>query len=74
MKLLRQTCRKILTGVVILMMAIRLSAQGSSPDFFQSIGKIYVVVAVVLVSFLGIVMFLIYLDRKLRKIEEQIGE
>ena len=43
-------------------------------DFMQSIGKIYVVVAVIAAIFIGIVVFLIYLDRKLTKLENQIKD
>ena len=49
-----------------------LSAQAENPDFMRSIGKMYVVVAVILAIFIGIVIFLIYLDRKLTKLENQI--
>lgn len=41
-------------------------------DFMRSIGKIYVVVAVILVLFIGIFFFLINIDRKLSKLETQI--
>jgi len=50
-----------------------LQAQSENPGFARSIGKIYVVVAVILAIFLGIVVFLIYLDRKLTKLENQIN-
>jgi CcmD family protein len=49
-----------------------LSAQSNDVDFMRSTGKIYVVVAVILAIFIGIVLFLIYLDRKLTKLENQI--
>ncbi|HOY15940.1 MAG TPA: CcmD family protein [Haliscomenobacter sp.] len=49
-------------------------AQQASGDFMRSIGRIYVVVAVILIIFFGIVLFLIYLDRKLTKLENQIKE
>lgn len=50
-------------------------AQGSGGgDFFRNIGKIYVVVAVIVAVFLGIVVFLIYLDKRLTKLEDQIKE
>lgn len=41
-------------------------------DFMRSIGMIYVVVAVILLAFAGIVAFLINLDRRFRKIEKHI--
>ena len=50
------------------------SAQETDTDFLRSIGKIYVVVAVIVAIFIGIVLFLIYLDRKLAKLENQIND
>lgn len=52
----------------------KLFAQTGSPDFMRSVGKIYVVVAVIVTVFIGIVLFLIYLDRRLTKLENQIIE
>lgn len=49
------------------------SALAQEADFMRSIGKIYVVVAVIVAVFIGIVVFLIYLDRKLTKLENQIN-
>ncbi|MBK6622702.1 MAG: CcmD family protein [Saprospirales bacterium] len=40
-------------------------------DFMRSMGKMYVVVAAIAIVFVGIVAFLIYLDRKLTKLENQ---
>lgn len=51
-----------------------LHAQTGDTDFMRSTGKIYVVVAVILAIFAGIVLFLIYLDRKLTKLENQIKD
>ncbi|WP_235295692.1 CcmD family protein [Portibacter marinus] len=50
-----------------------LMAQSGGPDFFRSIGKIYVVVAVMVATFIGIVIFLVYLDRKIKSIEDEIS-
>jgi CcmD family protein len=49
-----------------------LLAQQENPDFMRSMGKMYVVVAVIVAIFIGIVIFLVYLDRKLTKLENQI--
>lgn len=49
-----------------------LHAQTASADFMTSIGKIYVVVGVLAVIFLGIIFYLIRLDLKLSKLEKQI--
>lgn len=43
-------------------------AQGGD-DFLRSAGKIYAVVAVVLVLFLGIVLYLIRIERKIKNLE-----
>jgi len=43
----------------------------SDPDFMRSTGKIYVVVAVIVAVFIGLVFFLLYLDRRLTKLENQ---
>ena len=46
--------------------------QDANPDFARSMGKMYVVVAVVIAVFVGIVSFLIYMERKVRHLEQQI--
>ena len=40
-------------------------------DFMRSNGKIYVVVAVILTLFTGIILYLISLDRKISKLEKE---
>jgi hypothetical protein len=61
---------------IILCMAISLPAtwaQGNR-DFMRETGKIYVVVGVILLIFLGIVWQLVRLDRSLTKIEHQLND
>ena len=41
-------------------------------DTFRSNGKIYVVVAVMLTIFAGIILYLVRLDRKVSKLEKEI--
>lgn len=43
-------------------------------DTMRSEGKIYVVVAIVLVIFMGLVAYLIMLDRKITRIEKKLPE
>ena len=45
----------------------------SVEDFFRNTGKIYTVVAVIAILFLGIVFYLYRLDRKITGIEKQIN-
>ena len=40
-------------------------------DFFLSQGKIYVVVATIVIILLGIFIYLILIDKRLRKIEKR---
>lgn len=66
--------RKVFT--IILFMAISLPslmAQGNR-DFMRESGKIYVVVGVIVLIFLGIVSYLVYLERKLTKLEHQLKD
>lgn len=49
-----------------------LSAESGAIDFLRSTGKIYSVVAVILVVFLGIVFYLWRLDRKITHLEKHI--
>jgi len=49
-----------------------IAAQNVSEDFLRSTGKIYSVVAVIVVIFVGIFIYLFRLDRKLTKLENHI--
>ena len=62
---------KILS-VISFYMLILPSLFAQNQDFLRSTGKIYSVVAVILVIFVGIVIFLYRLDNKLTKLEKQI--
>jgi CcmD family protein len=66
--------KRILSVFLLHFLANTTFGQSSDADFMSSIGKIYVVVAVIVAVFIGIVIFLIYLDRKLTKLEDQIKE
>ncbi|HRI21300.1 MAG TPA: hypothetical protein PLA68_10100 [Panacibacter sp.] len=41
-------------------------------DFMRSEGKLYVVMAVVVTIMLGIIIYLVNLDRKIKKLEKEI--
>ncbi|MFT4762188.1 MAG: CcmD family protein [Paraglaciecola sp.] len=61
--------------LAILFSTTQLLAQtADGGDFMRSIGKMYVVVAVLVAMFIGIVFYLISLDRKLTKLENQIQD
>jgi heme/copper-type cytochrome/quinol oxidase subunit 2 len=50
-----------------------LSAEPQMADTFREEGKIYVVIAVIALIFLSLIGFLIYIERKLKKMEEKIN-
>ncbi len=43
-------------------------------DLFREQGKIYVVISVISIIFLSIVFFLIYLEKKLKRLERELEE
>ena len=63
-----------LLSVFFLSVAHVASAQNAEmADAFRADGKIYVVVAIVLIVLAGLILYLFLLDRKLTKLEEMIG-
>ena len=65
-----------MTGLIILLFApILLNAQPiEMADTMRSEGKIYVVVAILLVIFAGLIGYLVFLDRKITRIEKKLPE
>ena len=70
-----------LTGVFLLLLALLLNASrafaqaADAPEMADSLrasGKIYVVVAVVVVIVSGLLAYLVSLDRKVRRLEQEI--
>jgi hypothetical protein len=57
----------------LFLFVLSLSAQDNSlkPDFFESSGKIYVVIAVIVTIFIGIVALLFSLERRVSKLEKE---
>ncbi|MBX3163957.1 MAG: CcmD family protein [Bacteroidetes bacterium] len=43
-------------------------------DTFREEGKIYVVISVIGIVFIALVFFLIYLERKVKKLEEELSQ
>jgi len=64
-----------LTTLCILILSQQsLFAESGAVDFLRSIGKIYSVVAVILAIFIGIVIYLYRIDKKLTRLENQIKD
>ncbi|MBK9151845.1 MAG: CcmD family protein [Saprospiraceae bacterium] len=65
--------KKFLLIIAALWIPVLLKAASQDTDFLRSTGKIYSVVIVICILFLGIIIFLFRLDRKLTKLENQIN-
>ncbi|MAJ98375.1 MAG: CcmD family protein [Flavobacteriales bacterium] len=57
-----------------LLLILNFISQVEMANLMRSNGKIYVVVAVISIIFLGIIFFLIRIDSKIRKIEKRNEE
>jgi hypothetical protein len=65
-----------LVATICLLMTTKLSfgQNAEMADTFRSEGKIYVVVAIILIVLAGLLIYLFMLDKKLTRIERQIAE
>jgi uncharacterized membrane protein YdbT with pleckstrin-like domain len=68
--------RKLLVTTLLLLINFLSQAQSTTDtvdmaDTMRSNGKIYVVIAVILTIFAGIIIYLIRLDRKMTKLEKE---
>jgi uncharacterized membrane protein YcjF (UPF0283 family) len=66
--------RKISLALFAMMLSLVLFAQDKEPhmaDTMRSNGRIYVVVAVVLTILIGLVLYVVRLDRKITKLEKE---
>jgi len=68
--------RKIISTLVIMLFIASnlLAANEGGSDFLRSMGKMYVVVAVIVTIFIGIISFLIFIERRISGLEKQINE
>ena len=72
-----KTLIKYIALIAIMVAAIApqaLAQNAEMADTFRSEGKIYVVVAVVLIVLAGLIIYLFMLDRKLTRLERMIDE
>lgn len=66
--------KRVLLSIVCLFVALFANAQGDKPemaDVMRSNGKIYVVVAVCLTILIGLIIYVILIDRKISKLEKE---
>lgn len=67
------TLKKIILMLLCMTNAVALFAQGNDvemADTMRSNGRIYVVVAVVITILIGLILYMIRVDRKLSKLEK----
>ena len=71
--MLSSSVKKLLLGVILFITAQFAYAQEKveMADGLRSNGKIYVVVAVLVIIFIGLFLFLINIDRKVSKLEKE---
>lgn len=70
---MKQRCNISIVFILIFTLIVQsLHAQTNTMDFLRSTGKIYTVVAVIVVLFIGIIVFLKSIDNKLTKLENHI--
>ncbi|WMX17353.1 MULTISPECIES: CcmD family protein [unclassified Aureispira] len=66
--------KQIINILILSLIPVCVSAQTTTGnDFFSNIGKIYVTVGVILILFVGIVAFLVRLERKVASLEQDMG-
>jgi len=63
----------LVTFTLLFLNSLALIAQNSTEDFFRSTGKIYSVLAVVIILFAVIIFFLLRLESKIGKLEKRIN-
>ena len=66
--------QKFLTIILFQTISLPALLAHGNADFMRETGKINVVVGVILLIFLGIVIYLMRLERKLTKLEHQIKD
>lgn len=74
MKIRVAMMKKQVLLAILLVMSQFLMAQEESASLMEGNGKIYVVMATVLATFLGILLFLIIIERRVASLERQIKE
>lgn len=72
-----KSIRKFIAAIPMFLVLPSLQAQNTSvemADLFREQGKIYVVIAVILVLFAALITYLFVVDRKVKKLEDKVDE
>lgn len=70
---MKTTIKSLVTLLLAMASQVAYGQNAEMADVFRSEGKIYVVVAIVLIVLTGLVLYLFLLDRKLNRLERMIG-
>ncbi|MDH4057824.1 MAG: CcmD family protein [Cyclobacteriaceae bacterium] len=62
----------LLAGAFLLLTTNLYSQEVEMADTMRSEGKIYVILAIVLIVLIGLILYLFLMDRKLKKMEDQL--
>ena len=69
---MKTSIKSLLTLLLLSTVSMAKGQNAEMADAFRAEGKIYVVVAIVLIVLTGLIVYLFLLDRKLSKLEEAI--
>ena len=67
--------KRVLSFIFILLSLVSNSQEASSPqmaDVMRENGKIYIVISVIGLIFLALVLFLVVIERRVKKLEEEL--
>jgi CcmD family protein len=62
----------ILLALMLIINPLLFAQDAEMADTMRSEGKIYVVVAIIVVIFAGLIAYLVYTDRKISKLEKRL--
>jgi hypothetical protein len=68
-----KTIKYIIAFLIFLPANVVYGQNAEMADTFRSEGKIYVVVAIILIVLFGLIIYLFLLDRKMNKLEKMIN-
>jgi len=71
---MKKFIKTILGLALLLFSTLAYGQEVEMADGMRSDGKIYVVVAIILIVLTGLVVYLVVLDRKIKKLENLLGE
>jgi Na+/alanine symporter len=71
---MKKLTKFLLMSLLLLTSATLFAQEAEMADTMRSEGKIYVVVAIILIIFSGLIGFLIYTDKKVSSLEKRMND